>query len=136
MWTASCFDWPSTFADPYYWFQFANSAITILLPWAAGRDYAAEGIASPEKSSEEIRFQVRIQAAVSIIILGVCAGGYYLAMWMKNTLPGTAEDPGVYNIIAVTLFVISIFLSLTILALRSNALIRSSISFSSMGLVI
>lgn len=115
MWTASCFDWPSVAANPYYWFETANSIIAILLMWALGRDYAAEGFESPEKNSDEIRFQVRLEVIVSFIIFAVCVGGYYMAVWMKNTLPGGTDDPGVYSIIAIILFVISLFFAFLIL---------------------
>ncbi|MCR5473871.1 MAG: response regulator [Lachnospiraceae bacterium] len=123
MWTVSCYDWPKGAGNPYYWFELANSLFTLLLPWAAGKNYEAEGYQRGEKNAEEIGFQVRIQGLVLFIIAGVCAGGYYLAIWMKNTIP-EGDDSGVYNIIAVTLLVISLFLALLILAVLYMVFLR------------
>lgn len=117
MWTASCYGWPSEALNPYYYCEFANCVLGMMLPWAAHRYYINMGIEGTDKGSEDIRFQVRIEAAVTFIIFGVCAGGYYMALWLKNSLPQDAADSRMYNIIAIMLFVLSVFLVLLILAL-------------------
>ncbi len=116
MWTSSCYDWPSDWAYPYYYFEFIFYALALFLPWALGKDYAADGYVDREKSTDELKFQMRIQMIVFFIVFSVCAGGFYLATWMKNTLPVEAEDVGMYNVIAVMLFALSVFLELLILA--------------------
>ncbi|MCR5511178.1 MAG: response regulator [Lachnospiraceae bacterium] len=113
MWTASCFSWPSDALDPYYYFAFSNYAISLFMAWAIGRDYHAEGLVNHEKSADETRSQILLQVIVSFIILGGCAGGYYLGTWMKKTLP--ADSQQTYSIIAISLFVISVFFVLLIL---------------------
>ena len=116
MWTSSCYAWPGDFANPYYYSEFLNYVSMMLMPFAAGYHYRMKGLVRPEKSAEEMKFQVRIQGIVSFIIFGVCAGGYYLAKWMKSALPTQDAGPEVYSIIAVMLFVLSLFLVLLILA--------------------
>ena len=116
MWTVSCYAWPSEAKNPYLYLEFAYYLTGIFLPWAAGKDYAAEGHVNREKSIDEMRFQVRIQSAVFLILFSVCAGGYYLAEWMKNALVTDTAGEDVYNVIAIMLFVMSIFLELLILA--------------------
>lgn len=117
MWTASCFGWESDSTNPYYYCEFAVYTLGIFFAWAAGKDDEAKGLMTPEKNADDVKFQMRIQAAASFAILGVCAGGYYLAQWMKESLPQSADGGNVYGIIAVILFVLSVFLVLIILAL-------------------
>ncbi len=124
MWTASCFDWPSTALDPYYYCAFGSYAVSVIIPWILEKEYEVRGLVRPEKSNEEIRFQIRMQAVVLFVLLGVCVGGYYLANWMKGSL--TVADTGeeVYDVIAIMLFVISCFLVLLILAVMYVVALR------------
>ena len=117
MWTSSCFAWPGEFQNPYYYLELAYYAFAIGLAPALSKDYEAEGLESPEKRSEDYKFQVRIQALVCFILLGMCAGGYYMALSVKNALPANSSNTGVYNIIAMMLFGLSLFLELIILAI-------------------
>ncbi len=116
MWTASCYYDAVDFSNPYYYFEFLYYAILMFFAWSAAKDHAADGEARAEKTAEEIKFQVRIQSVVCFILVGVCAGGYYLAIWMKNTLPTDTSGGDFYNVIAVMLFVLSVFLELLVLA--------------------
>ncbi len=116
MWTASCYGWPRAMLNPYYYCEFANCVLGVMLPWAAGRYYRNNGLERRDKGSEDIRFQVRIEGAVTFIIFGVCVGGYYMALWLKKSLPSGGIDSRMYNIIAMMLFVLSVFLVLLILA--------------------
>ncbi len=117
MWTASCFGWPSDLLNPYYYLEFAYYGLAIVLSVVLSKDYEAEGLESPEKRAEDYRFQIRVQALVCFILLGMCAGGYYMAFWVKNALPSNASDTGVYSFIAMMLFGLSLILELIILAI-------------------
>ena len=112
-WTSSCFDWNSDLEDPYYYASVAGYILMLFFSHAVSRDYKAEGYTSPEKDAAEIKTHIALQVIVSLIIIGCCAGGFYLAIWMKRSLP---EDTSSYGIIAVVLFLISIFLAFLILA--------------------
>lgn len=115
MWTASCFDFPDHLHDPYYYFAFLNYILLSFFARGAGREYVANGYGAEEKSAAEIRFQLLLQILCSFIIFSFCIGGYYLAIWMKKSLPrGNAGDNS-YSVIAVMLFVISIFLVILIM---------------------
>ncbi len=117
IWTSTCFEWPGALTDPYYYFSFANCCIVIFFSWAAAKDYEAEGFSFPERSASEIKFQALVQIIASFVILGGCIGGYYAALRMKNTIPPGTESQEVYNLIAITLFVISIVLVVLVLGL-------------------
>lgn len=119
MWTASCFAWPSNWLDPYYYCAFINYALIILFGWAVGKDYEAEGMEHHEKSQGEKRFQLIVQVIATLIVIGGGACGGFLAGWMKRMLTSQAGDDSAYGIIAVVLFLVSVFLVLLILALLS-----------------
>ena len=116
MWTSSCYAWPSEYLYPYYYFALLCYVMEVLFAWGAEKDYEAEGFRHPRASSSEMRYQVFMQALVSVIIFGGCIGGYYLAGWMKGTLPQGSEYESAYSSIAVTLFVISVLLDALIIA--------------------
>ncbi len=124
MWTASCFDWPSDVRNPYYYFALLSYAASVLLAWAAGLDYEAEGLAHPVKSSNEIRFQALLQALVAFILLAGCAGGYSLAAWVKRTIPRESGYESTYSAIAVMLFVISLLLDFVIICVITFITLR------------
>ena len=108
MWTASCYSWPSTALDPYYYFVFGEIISLVLLGKSVGRDYERRGFTLQEKGSEETRFSVLLQVTVTIIIFFGCAVGYYTGLGMKQALPANSSDPSIYTNIAITLFIISI----------------------------
>lgn len=116
-WTSSCYAWDSNATNPYYYCVFAGYALLILLPRFATKDYSAKGLKPNEKGVDDIGFQVRVQVLVSFIIFGGCIAGYYLAQWMKRTLPEDVNGSETYSIIAIMLFVLSIFMDILILAL-------------------
>ena len=124
MWTASCFDWPSEALNPYYYFELAGCILGIILPYSETKDYMTKGITRPKKTTDEFGFQIRVQAIITLIILGICAGGYYLAVWMKGTLPVQGSDTDVYKIIAIMLFTLSLFLVIAVLAAMYIVAIR------------
>ena len=115
MWTASCFDWESEPKNPYYYFAFAGYVIVLFFGRAAAKDYKAEGLEAAKDDYSETRSQILLQMIVTCITIGCCFGGYYLALWMKKLLPEDLDGTSVYNIIALVLFLISVFLVLVIL---------------------
>ena len=119
MWTSSCYFDSTDLTNPYYYFAFASYFVMIFFAWAVGRDYEAEGEVIPEKTSAEMRFQMALRVLASAIIIGGCIGGYMVAQWMKDSIPGGIEDDSVHYFIAVTLFVISIILVVLILGVLS-----------------
>ncbi|MBR5407252.1 MAG: response regulator [Lachnospiraceae bacterium] len=115
MWTSSCYAWPSDLLNPYYYSAYISYIVLVLFAWAVGKDYEAEGFEHPEKNSTEMRLQVILQAIVSIIILGGCFGGYYLAGLLKGIMPAGSGEEQVNKAIASTLFVVSVMLDIIIL---------------------
>ena len=128
MWTSSCFYRPEGLLDPYLHFELIYYVIGAILPWALGRDYRAAGEVGHEKGSDDIRFQMRIEALIFFVIFGVCAGGYYLAVWMKDALPRESSGDDVFNVIAVMLFVLSIFMELLVLAVLYVVALRYKVT--------
>ncbi len=114
-WTSSCFDWDSELQDPYYYASIAGYILMIFFSRAVSNDYKAEGSVPKEKDASEIKTHIALQVIVSLIVIICSAGGFYIAFWMKRSLPESSDD-NVYGIIAVVLFLISIFLSCLILA--------------------
>lgn len=131
MWTSSCFDWPSQYKDPYYYFAFLSYLVSVFFAWAADRDYVADGMKHVRVGSNELRFQVFLQALISFILLGGCLGGYYLAGIMKRALPEGTEYENSYVSIAIALFVISILLDFIIIAVITIITIRHKSTVSS-----
>ena len=115
MWTASCFDWESEIADPYYWFAFISYAEAVVMALSMGRGYDEKKDAAA-KNSSDLRMQIILQFLMALIIVGSCVGGFFLTDWMKNALPSGAENSTVNNVITVMLFIISVFLVAMILA--------------------
>lgn len=116
MWTASCYSWSSEYLDPYYYAALVSYVVSVMFAWAAGKDYEAKGLERPVVSSSEMKFQVFLQALITFIMLGGCFGGYYLASWMKGTLPDGLESENAYSAIAITLFVISILMDVIVIS--------------------
>ncbi|MCR5097367.1 MAG: response regulator [Lachnospiraceae bacterium] len=110
MWTASCFSWPSPALNPYIYFSLGNSVVVAFLGWAANKTYKSDGTSVPEGSPQETRFTVLLQATVSIIIFFGSIAGYYIGLKMKEAIPTEGSVADSYEKIAITLFVISVFL--------------------------
>ncbi|MCR4909113.1 MAG: response regulator [Lachnospiraceae bacterium] len=117
MWTSSCFDWPDNVRNPYYYFAFANYLTLVFFAWAVGKDYELDGARPFKKSSSEMKFQSILQSVASFIIFGGCVGGYYLALWIRKTMPEAGRSDEVNRIILAILFIISLFVILLILAI-------------------
>ena len=129
MWTFSCFYFDSNYLDPYYVAAFLNYFFLLMIPVALKWDYSSRGITPTEKKPEEKRFRILLQVMATLIILGFCSGGYFIATGMRDDVRPGAD--GSFGYIAITLFVISVILVLLILsfliliALRFNDTERS-----------
>lgn len=117
MWTASCFDWPGEFLDPYLYCTVVGALLMMSLGWGAEKDYGAEALETVEGGMEEYRFQTLLQAVVSVVIFGACAGGYILASKIKNAVAGFGGVSSAAQSIISTLFGITVVLILFILIL-------------------
>ena len=115
MWTSSCYFWPQDPMNPYYYCAFLNYIGAMLFPWAMSRDYAARGFKVPERNSEELRTQVRIQVVVSAIVITGLSVGYSFATWMKGRIPANTEDTAALSTVAVVLFAISIVMDVMLI---------------------
>ncbi|MBO4267084.1 MAG: response regulator [Lachnospiraceae bacterium] len=124
MWTSSCYFYSENLANPYYLFAFFNYVIAVFLPWAAGKDYTARGIEIPDRSLEDIRFQVRVQVFVSLILVGGCVGGYALAKWMKEILPGVSQTEDSFKVIAIVLLILSVFMEMILIGVMYITAVR------------
>ena len=116
-WTASCYDWPSDFANPYYYSCVFGYIAEVFFAWAVNKTYKAAGMEHSENTARDTRFQARLEVIVSGLLLAACVGGYLIADWMKKTIPQGEENTAVLNLIAVILFLFSFLLCLIILAL-------------------
>ncbi len=124
MWTSSCFDWPSVALNPYYYFSLAEAFTLILFGPAAKKSYSDVSLPQSDSSPQETRFTVLLQATVSIIIFFGCVGGYYLGFRMKQAIPSDEAAGPTYEKIAISLFVISVFLVAFILMIILMTAIR------------
>ncbi|MCR5595582.1 MAG: response regulator [Lachnospiraceae bacterium] len=110
-WTSSCFDWPSEFRDPYNYLSILDSLCFILIPLALTKLYGRDSNASGNYPNEHL--MSLFKPLYSSIVAVCCFGGYFLAIWMRNTLgngTGGTGDGDPYKIIAVMLFVVSVTL--------------------------
>lgn len=117
MWTSSCFFWNAGFLDPYLYCTVISSLILITFAWAMEKDYAAESEQAPGKSGAELRFQTIFQTVVSVVIFSSCAGGYIIALKIKDSMPETDVGSEASDSIVRVLFAISAILILFILFL-------------------
>ncbi len=117
MWTSSCFYWKSDFLNPYLYFAVLGALIMPSFSWGAEKDY---GAGSPDDTGTgwaEVRFQTLFQAVVVFVISGACAGGYFIAHRIRQTMPEIAAGGNASDSIIRMLFGITIVLILFILLL-------------------
>ena len=80
-----------------------------------------------QKTSAELRDQLVLQIVFCVIVLGSCLGGYILAVWIRTKLVMSGvgnNDEGVFSIIAITLFVVSVFLALLVISFMTMVAMR------------
>ena len=110
MWTSSCYDWPSEWAYPYNYASVLDMLCYLLIPMAIIKTY--KGLDDEVEEIVDSRLQRVFVPIYSMIVVFFCAGGYVLAMWMRDVLKISIDhidetsDP--YLVIAVMLFIISV----------------------------
>ena len=117
MWTASCFDWGSELFSPYLYLTVIDSLSSVFFVSGAGKYYETQGYKKKPRLASELRFQVLIQAIASLVIIGICVAGFFIAFWIKKTLE---EGGGIFqneDQIVICLFAVSAVLILLILTL-------------------
>ncbi len=110
-WTASCFDWPSEALNPYNYASLLVCICFILFPLAFRKEYADDE-AGIEKTPENRLMKVFKPIYITVVVVS-CIGGYFLALWMRNTLNagiGEVGESDPFSIIAVMLFVVSLII--------------------------
>ena len=109
MWTTSCFDVPVSYF--YFPFSLLCSGSFLAIVWALKRHYHAES--SPPPDPMDIRVQNALKLTYLGVVLTSSMGGILLGVWMRNALTASARADavsGIYDIIPVVLFIISLFL--------------------------
>ena len=86
MWKASCFDWSSELVNPYFYCSVLDALISVFFDYGAKKYYEKEDSITVTKSASELRFQVLVQTIVSLVIIGICAGGFFTVLSIKNSL--------------------------------------------------
>nr|MCR4808130.1 response regulator [Lachnospiraceae bacterium] len=116
MWTASCFDWPSEYRNPYYLAALVCYTAEVLFAWGTARDSEKEGAVRSAVNAREMEFLIILQTLISFILLGGCIAGYYLAGWMKSTIPEGSIYKNAYTPIVITLFIISLLMDVIVIS--------------------
>jgi hypothetical protein len=116
-WTSSCFDWRSEVQSPYLYFSVINSLLLVFFTYGAEKHYGGEKPSQESKSAPEMRFQVLIQAVITIVIVGICAIGFFTAFRIKKAISnGTGLFRNADHMVAY-LFGFSFILILLVVAL-------------------
>ena len=116
-WTSSCFDWPSDPQNPYYYFAILSSLTRLFFPYGARKHFEAQESRREAKTAAALRAEVLTRTVLSLVIVGICAVGFFAALWIKNSLiveNGAILDDGR---IVVWLFAISAAMILLVMAL-------------------
>ena len=117
MWTASCFDWSGELLNPYFYCSNLGSFLGVLFGLGAKKYYEAKDSAPEAKGASELRFTILVQTIASLVIIGICAGGFFTVFGIKRAMAnntGFFQDEGQ---IVIFLFVISAVLILLVLAM-------------------
>ena len=118
MWTSSCFAWDSELTNPYFYSSILVAVIRIFFAFGAGKHIESEEGKAKVKSGSELRFQMIMQTIVSLVILGGCAGGYFIASKIRDSLPQEYSGTQYESRVGLSLFILSVvlvFLMLTLL---------------------
>lgn len=117
MWSASCFDWPSELLNPYFYCTVFGSVLTLFFGYGIKKHYENEGSESTAYNAPEMRLQVLIQTIVTLVIVGVCAAGFFLAYGLKDSLVTGVGDTVNETKLVLLLFAISAVLILIVMIL-------------------
>ena len=116
MWTSSCFDWSSEIASPYLYFSTCSSILVLFFARGAEKHYGSERH-ERSISATQLRFQMFIQAVVTIVIIAICAIGFFTAFGIKRSI---ANGTGLFrngDHMVIYLFAISLILILLVVAI-------------------
>ncbi len=109
MWTTSCFDEP--ISKLYYPCSFLNSINLVFLSWAIVYSTGTKDGKKNDKLGHRYRSVLKLGY---LMIAVICLfGGFLLGHWMKNLIEEDlmeASEGGIYKIITVILFIISLIL--------------------------
>lgn len=117
MWTASCFDWSSELLNPYFYCTIIGSLTRILFAQGVKKQYEADGPVSQSKSLSDLRVQVLMQTVISLVIIVICAAGFFTGFRLKNSLSTGNGIIRSEDQLVVYLFAISAVLILLVLFL-------------------
>ena len=117
--------WEGSSLSPYYYFVFLSYIPLLLFPKGMRSDISAQGLSGDKKNTYELRFQILLQALVSLIIVGGCAAGFFLSTNVRDSFPGEGDTGYAGTVIAMILFTISVFIVLTILSVVTIVAFRS-----------
>ena len=116
MWITAGVDHPSTFL--YYPFSFLCSLSYLSLVWCIRRSVShAE---KEEPTADDRRFQYTLKAASLGVVVLLSVGGVLLGAWIRDKIVlhiDPASAPGIYDIIPIVLFIISIVLIIFIITM-------------------
>ncbi len=110
-WTSSCFDWPSEALNPYNYASLIACGCFVLFPLAFRKEYEDDE-ADIDRAPENRLMKVFKPIYITVVVV-CCIGGYFLALWMRNTLNagiGQMGESDPFSIIAVMLFVVSLII--------------------------
>ena len=125
MWTSSCYNWSVFGTDVFYYFAFTEVFVMAMLPWFVAKQYHDHGVLTIEKTKDEKHFQQKLQILVSVLLFAFSVGGYHVAKMMRKIFPTGSEVSKTNNLIAVSLFAISIVLAVMILVIIFMTAMRS-----------
>lgn len=117
MWTASCFTWDGELRNPYFYCSVLSSFICVFFGYGARRYYEAEGAVQERKSASELRFQVLVQTIVSLVVIGICACGFFTLSDVKKSISNQSGFFRTEQQIVIFLFLLSAVLILLVLLL-------------------
>ncbi|MBR5421936.1 MAG: response regulator [Lachnospiraceae bacterium] len=118
MWVVTCFTgWVDNL---YYPLSFLNSAVYIIIVWAVIRSEA--GKVSPLSDQKNKKYRHTLKIAYAALVFVCCGGGLILGMWIKSIIEigiENSSDSRVYDIITTVLFIISMFLSVSVVGIMT-----------------
>lgn len=115
-WTASCFEWNRELLllSPYLYCSVLSSMFCVFFVYGASDYYKAKDSQLPEVDTIEQEFVILAQTILCFVIVGLSAGGYFIAAILNKT--GLDKYPVLEKLgINGILFVISVFLVILVM---------------------
>ena len=109
MWTTSCYDAP--IGNLYYPFSILNSLNLLFFSFAIV--YSSGSKESKAKDKLGLRYRAILKGMYLLVAVVCIAGGFLFSKWMKSIVVSGIDETsetGLYNIITVVLFIISLVL--------------------------